>query len=498
MQEFFSRNTFDGLWDDLESMIEGDELSAAVEVIPDIVEWSEKYIILPTGKHIRFMDHQRAIFGEAFRLDPITGKLPYSTIVYSCPKKSGKTALNAVVMAFWLYNIEPPNEIICAANKRDQAISRGFDEAKGYIERNPALMAQVVKFTDKLITLKNGSSILAVPNDFSGEAGSNHGLTTWDELWGFKSERDQRFYDELTPVPTRLNSIRFISTYAGFEGESTLLENLYYQVFNPNKTLKEGIGRPLGVDFPVYTKDRLFMYWDHEARMPWQTEAYYNEQRQEVRPNTFLRFHNNIWVSSESGLFDMEKWDACVDPDHSPPLPDKNIMLFVGVDASIKKDRSAVVSVYRENGKVKLGPKRFWQPTPDEPMDLEETMEKYLLELHAGYTLLSVKYDPWQFHRSATTLIKAGIPMDEFPQTGGNLTEMGQNIYDLVEYGNIVLYDCKHMRYEATCSIAKETGRGLKLTKDKSTQKIDQIVALAEAALDLTKTNSAFGDCQIL
>lgn len=490
-------NTFDGLWDKLEGVIEGDD-AGVPDVIPDIVEWSEKYIILPSGKHIYFLDHQRAIFKDAFRFDKDTGKLPYSTIVYSCPKKSGKTALNAVVMAFWLYNIEPPNEIICAANKRDQAISRGFDETKGYIERNPALMAQTVKWTDKLITVKNGSSILAVPNDFSGEAGSNHGLTTWDELWGFKTERDQRFYDELTPVPTRLNSIRFISTYAGFEGESTLLENLYYQIFNQNKTLKEeGIGRPLGEDFPVYTKGRLFMYWDHEARMPWQTEEYYVEQEQEVRPNTFLRFHRNQWVSSESGLFDMEKWDACVDPTHSPPLPDKNVMLFVGVDASVKKDRSAVVSVYLEGGKVKLGPKRFWQPTSDEPMDLEETMEAYLEELYAGYTLLSVKYDPWQFHRSATTLVKKGLPMEEFPQTGGNLTEMGQNIYDLVEYGNIVLYGCRHMRYEATCSIAKETGRGLRLTKEKSTQKIDQIVALAMAALKGSKTASAFSDCNI-
>ena len=78
-----------------------------------------------------------------------------------------------------------------------------------------------------------------------------------------------------------------------------------------------------------------------------------------------------------------------------------------------------------------------------DPIDLEETMEAFLLELNEGYTLLSVKYDPLQFHRSAVTLKKKGLPMIEFPQTGGNLTEMGQNLYDLVEYGNIVLYSCK-------------------------------------------------------
>ena len=188
----------------------------------------------------------------------------------------------------------------------------------------------------------------------------------------------------------------------------------------------------------------------------------------------------------------MDRWDACVNPKHRPPLPDKSVHLYVGVDASVKKDRSAVVSVYRENGIKKLGPKRFWQPTAEDPMDLEETMEKYLEELYEGYTLQTVKYDPFQFHRSATTLKKKGLPMEEYPQVSSNLTEMGQNLYDLVEYGNIVLYACKDLRYEATCAIAKETSRGLKIMKEKSTQKIDEIVALAMAALDMSKSNSLF------
>ena len=77
--------------------------------------------------------------------------------------------------------------------------------------------------------------------------------------------------------------------------------------------------------------------------------------------------------------------------------------------------------------------------------------------------------------------------MEEFPQTTANLTEMGQNLYDLIEYGNITLYPCKDMRYEATCSIAKETGRGLRIVKEKSTAKIDQIIGFAVAGLEAVK-----------
>ena len=447
-----------------------------------LTEWAEHFIILPTGKRIHFEPHQKAILDHCFDFGE-NGKLPYAINVYSCIKKSGKTTINAVVMAYWLYNIEPPNEIICAANKKDQAVARGFKEAKGFIQRNPVLHREVVRIGERGVELRNGSTILAIPNDFAGEAGSNHGLTTWDELWGFTTERDRRLYDELTPVPTRKNSIRFITTYAGHEGESKLLEDLYRQVFSQDGSVKEGIERPLGEDFPAYATGEMFMVWDHEARMPWQTPEYYKSQKQHLRTNTYLRLHENRWVSSESGLFNMEMWDRCVDPNHSPPLANKHMKLFVGVDASVKKDRSAVVSVYRDNGKIKLGPKRFWQPTPNDPMDLEETMERYLLDLYRLYTVRSVVYDPYQFWRSATTLQKRGLPMREFPQTTGNLTEIGQNLYDIVEYGNIVLYACKDLRFEATCAIGKDTGRGLRIVKERRSQKIDQIIALAMAAI---------------
>jgi phage terminase large subunit-like protein len=452
-------------------------------MIPRFSTWTETFIKLPNGKPLQLEDHQRLILDHVFDFSA-GGLLPYDTIVYSCVKKSGKTAVNAIVQTFWALNVEPPNEIITCANKKEQAISRGFKEARGFIERNPLLRREVSSITANQITMKNGSTIVAIPIDFSGEAGSNHGLTLWDELWGFTTERERRLYEELTPVPTRQNSIRFITTYAGFEGESQLLEDIWLEVFHKNGTVKEGIARPLGDDFPAYAKGRLFVYWDHEPRMPWQTAEYYAEQRRTLRVNTYLRLHENRWVSSEVSLFDMEKWDACTDAKHRPPMANKNVMLYAGVDASVKRDRSAVVTVYYDylNNRMKLGPKRFWQPSKLNPMDLEVTMEAYLRFLAKDFTLCAALFDPYQFHRSSMTLKKDGLPMVEYPQTVANMTEAGQGLFDLVEYGNLVLYPCKDLRYEATCAIGKDTGRGLRIIKDKSSAKIDQIVALAMAA----------------
>jgi phage terminase large subunit-like protein len=459
----------------------GEVMSKVVDFIP----WCEAFLILPEGEPLRFEPHQKDIFEHIFKFDD-AGRLPYSLIIYSCPKKSGKTTMEAAAMAWVAFNW-PNDEVLCCANSRDQVISRAVREFRGFIERNPMLRRECSRYTEKEIRLRNGTTISALTNDASIQAGANNSLSVWDELWGYVSLRDQKLWDELTPPPTRPNAFRFVGTYAGFEGESNLLEEIYWRVFERDGTVKPGVTRPLGDDFPCYAVGELFMYWDHEARMPWQTTEYYESQRNQLRPSAYLRLHENRWVSSEQSLFDMDRWDLCCDMGHKKPLPSKDVRLFVGVDASVKRDRSAVVSVFRDGPKICLGPKKYWQPTAEHPMDLEETMEAFILELARDFTIELVYYDPFQFHRSATTLGKAGIPLQEYAQSTGNLTEMGSNLYDLVDQLNIAMYPCAVLRQEAKVTIGKETARGFRIAKEKQSQKIDQVVALAMAAIACAK-----------
>src|SRR5215475_4551200 len=72
-----------------------------------------------------------------------------------------------------------------------------------------------------------GAAISAIASDYAGAAGANPTISCFDELWGYTSERSRRLWDEMIPSPARKISCRFTSTYAGFEGESTLLEELH-------------------------------------------------------------------------------------------------------------------------------------------------------------------------------------------------------------------------------------------------------------------------------
>lgn len=446
----------------------------------NLCQFIDEFAIREDQQPLRLEDHQRKILTEAFRYDE-EERFIYRTIIYSAPKKSGKTAINALVCLWWSFCVQPPDEVIIASNDLDQSISRVFDASKGFISRNQELKERSDPPGRLLIRLKNDTTIKAIPSDYTGEAGANQGLVSFDELWGFMSEKSRRLYEELTPVPTRKNSIRFISTYAGWEEESTLLEDLYSRIFDKQGNVKPSVKRPLGEEFPVYTIGDLFVYWDHEPRMEWQTPEYYESQRSDLRVNTFLRLHENKWVSNESSLFDMEDWDACIDPEYKPPLPDKSIRLYVGADASTKKDRSAVVSVYRKDNLLQLGPFRTWQPSKKEPMDLEATMEAYIRELAGGYQVAEVRYDPYQLLRSSTTLSHAGVKMIEFPQTVNNLTEAGQALYDSVKHKTLKLYKDDELTKEARFAVGKETPRGMRIVKEKASHKIDAIVALAMA-----------------
>jgi phage terminase large subunit-like protein len=439
------------------------------------------------GQPWRLTDHQRAILRHAFAFDQ-DGCLPWDTIVYSCPKKSGKTAINASLTLWWGFTQESPNELLITANDLEQAQGRVFKACVGMLRSNPDL-ARSAEITTKQITLSNGTSITVLASEYAGAAGSNHGFTSWDELWGYTSESSRRLWEELTPVPTRRNSIRLVTTYAGFEGESELLWSLYQLGVGPDEHAG-GQGGRLHPELPLYAnrEARLLCYWDHAPRLPWQTPAYYATQRRTLRPSTFLRQHENRWTVAESVFITPALWDTCVDRDRTSLLPTREHALFVGVDASTKHDSSAVVAVrWDTNNKnattLILASHRIWRPSPESPLDLEATIEAYLRELHARYRVKAILCDPYQLHRSITTLKAAGLPIQEFPQTVDRTTRMGQALFDLLQGRNITLYPSPELRQQALATVAIENPRGFRIAKDKAANKIDAIVALAMACV---------------
>lgn len=445
------------------------------------------------GQPFHLYPHQREILRLAFTLDD-QGILPWTTIVYACPKKSGKTAVNALVTLAWAYTMEAPNECYILANDQEQARSRAYGAATKLIRKHPELL-RAVDGEDRGLAgggfdLDNGTIVRALASDAAGAAGSNHGFVSFDELWAYTSQGAQRLWDEMTAVPTRKNSVRFITTYAGFENESKLLWELYETGVGTDE-YRRGRGQRLHPTLPVYGNREagLLVYWDHEPRMEWQTAKYYSREKITMRAAAYLRVHENRWVSSTARFLTGEQWDALVDETLRPRVRAKALRVVVGVDAATKKDSLGLVAVTwdAQAQKVRLVNKAVFRPSPGQPVELEETATATLRRWHTAYDIESVVYDPYQFVAIAQRLEAEGMPMEEYPQTSDRLTAMGQTLWDLIVGRNLVVYADPDLREHALNAVSVETPRGWKLAKDKATKKIDLLIALAMACHRVTR-----------
>jgi hypothetical protein len=435
----------------------------------------EQVLVNPeTGKPFELLPAEQAFLDHAFKTGE-SGRLLYGEQIFAAPKKSGKTGFAAlyVLIMTWLYGGRFP-EIVLAANDLDQSVGRVFEAVKRIIEHSPRLAKEASITANKITFPAIGGTITANPSDHAGAAGANPVLSVFDELWGYVSERSRRLWDEMVPPPTRMIAARLVVTYAGYEGESELLWELY----------RRGSKQP-EVAPSLRAGDGMLMAWHHEPIAPWRTAEWLEDMRRSLRPGQYLRMICNEFVSSESSFCDMDDWDACVSPDIRPVASDKSLPVWVGVDASVKHDSTAiaVVAWNAATKRVVLVSHRIFQPTPDRPLDFEQCVENTVKDYARQFIVRGVFFDPYQMVATAQRLQAAGIPMREFNQSGANLTVMGNNLYGLIKARQLVVYPDKAIRLAVSRTVAKETPRGLQITKEKASHKIDVVVALAMAAL---------------
>lgn len=433
-------------------------------------ETSKPFVLY--GEEIEFLRRAFTLMSD--------GRLPFPELLFSAPKKSGKTALAAFAMLYCIVALGGPYaEGICLANDLDQSTGRVYQAIARIVRASPLLRRAAKIEVSKITFTSTGATIIAVANEYAGAAGANPTLAVFDELWGYASERSRRLWDECVPSPTRKVSARLTVSYSGFEGESTLLEDLY----------KRGMsGKKIGTDLRA-TSDGLLCYWTHLLRAPWQSAEWETQMRSALRPNQFLRMIENRWVTTESSFIEMAAWDACVDAEIRPIISQPRLSVWVGCDASYKHDSTAIVACAydRSSRRVRVVKHFIFQPSPENPLDFETTIEATLLELCRTFYVRQVFFDPYQLVAVSQRLTRARVPMTEFPQTSANLTEASSNLYDLIVARNLHAYSDATLRLALSRAVAVESGRGWRITKEKQSHKIDVVIALAQAALGAAK-----------
>ena len=520
------RKNDDGLsrneaWQRLSASLPAALQTAALRAADDIVTWAEQAfsVLEPLGP-IRLAPHQKSLLRLLERRRP-DGRHAFTTVVYSAPKKSGKTTVAALVAR---YRAETGlrQEIVCAANDLEQAQGRVFQAIRTSIELNEHWERHWETTHRVLRHRASGSVIRAVPSDFKGEAGGNHSMAVFTELWGYETEAARRLYEELTPVPTR-DSTRLVETYAGFEGEADLLWDLYEQGVLSGRQHTGGeldalTGCGLGVfaeaesadaPVPVWVDEPagLLVYWDSgeiARRMPWQQGergvTYYAEQAATLRPAQFDRLHNNRWVTPEEAFVPLEWWDACADAPGPPLLPGLRDGMVLAADASVTGDTTALVGVTRHPDhrrhpdELVVRFARCWQPSRERPMNYAETLLPAIREACEHWNVTKVCYDAYQLHQPMTDLKRElMVWVSDFKQQSDRERADKQR-YDLIRERRIHHFGEQQpaLRAHVLQANAKLSGpdeRRMRIVKRSSGQPIDLVVALSMAAYEARRLN---------
>lgn len=371
---------------------------------------------------LRLLPFQRGLLRAALEWDAENGRFRWQTIVWSTPKKTGKTTIAAAV-TLWYAFVFPGSEVILLANDGRQASDRVFAAIRQSLELHPVGGARVLKSE---IRFGNGTVIFPMPVDAAGASGANPALTVFTEVWAYTTPQKHQLWSELTPPPTVPNALRWVESYSGITGTGSVLELLYKKCTETREFLRipDAPGHTVMVD----RGGRIFYYYDHGLpamhRFGWQTDEYFTAQRATLPPSDFERFHLNEWVARGGDHLAPEWFANCiVDDALLDEVADRPIVL--GVDVGIVRAGYAVVGVTKYDATRYIVTDALLFLPGGFNVNLPSALDA-IVSICKSRAVVEVAYDPYQFESDAQRLRQNFIAFaNPFQQRSRGIADAG-------------------------------------------------------------------------
>jgi phage terminase large subunit-like protein len=481
------------------------------------------------GTKMKVRPWQRDFLAAVYREDA-DGNRPVRTAVLSMGRKNGKTCLASALALCHLAGpeAEPRGEIYSLANDRDQA-ARIFAEIAAILRLHPELgpLCNLIRF-NKVIEVLSGPAEGSIFRALSAEATTKMGLSPSFAI-----------YDELGSAPKR-DLYEAIDSALGAR-QNPLLMAISTQAASDHAIMSELIDYGLRVndgeiEDPSF---HLTLHCAPEGADPWSAEAWAaanpalgdfrsleDVERQAAQaqlvPSKESAFRNlilNQRVAAEEKFIARAEWEACGE---APAVVPKQ-RCFAGLDLSGGRDLTALVLVFPTadgsfdvlcrfflpaNGIGERDDREPWQLwarqghltlIPGNTIDPTAVAEE-IARLVGTYDVTAIGFDRWRIEdlRRELTAIGCEVPLEPY---GQGFKDMAPAV-DLLER---VVADRKlrhgiHPVLRASAShavVVRDAAGNRKLAKDRSTGRIDGLVALtialgtsarfeAEPVLDVT------------
>jgi phage terminase large subunit-like protein len=428
-------------------------------------------------------------------------------------KGCGKTPMSAGLALFGLVaDHEAGAQCLVGATTREQA-NIGYDDARKMVEASPMLSRVIDRSVTTLSVPSTNSFLRAV---------SSEGRT----LDGHEHPNDLVLAKLRASVKGRRQPLVIAITNAGFDRTSVCWQQHAYglQVLDgvaPNDSHFVYICaldpcaacRAAGHVAPVEGCARCDSWRDESTWIKTNpslpitpTLEYLREQVREAvgmpaKESLVRRLNFCEWLESHSRWLDMEAWHACAGAVDKAELAGQPC--YGGLDLGQSDDVSAFVRIWMlEGGRVAVRC-RFWVPEsaltafPNRPYDVwrrsghltvtagdvtdYDQVEAEVIELCRDSGVLEVGYDKRFAQQMALHLEGAGLSVVDTPQ-GYALNEALRRTHDLIKAQTLLHDRDPILAWMAGNAVVRHGMRGeIRLDKEKSSEKVDGIAALAMA-----------------
>lgn len=476
------------------------------------IDWFPRYLKHTKGRWagvpFELLPWQKDVVGRLFGTLKDDGSRQYKRVYVEIPKKNGKSELAAGIALRLLFaDGEPGAEVYSAAADRDQA-AIVFNVAADMIRQSPELVKRCKIIDSTKRVFHNSGSVYRV---LSAEAHTKHGFNVhgviFDEL---HAQPNRELWDVLTvgSGDARRQPVFFAITTAGYDRHS-----ICWEIHEYAQKVRDGI-----IDDPSFLP---IMYYaddgdDWTDESTWRKcnpslgetitidsvrEACKMAQETPALENTFRQLRLNQWVKQESRFLPMKHWDAC------PPIDDLDLdgeEFYCGLDLASTTDIAAFVRVRSTSeGFIDVFP-MFWVPedtihdrakrdgvpyelwvkqgfmisTTGNVIDYK-SIRQYIIDLGQKYQLREIAYDRWNASQLVQDLADDGATMVPFGQGFASMSAPTKELLTRVLSHSIRHNDNPVLRWMADNMVVRKDPAGnLKPDKEKSTEKIDGIVAL--------------------
>ena len=485
------------------------------------IKWCEDHLYLPDGKFVGQKLVMASFMQEDFRAI-YDNKVPTRRAIISRPRKQAKTCECAFIVLLHLcgYEAKANSQLYSCAQSRDQA-AQIFDYAAKIVRISPTLRDHVkVKDSAKeLHCIGTGVRYKALSAETATALGKNPALIIHDEIGQVRGPRWTLYEAMETATGTQENPLTvIISTQAPTDADllSVLIDDA--KAGHDPRTVLRFDAAPMALDpfdektialanpaFDIFmNKDEVMAMADDARRMPAREAEYRNlvlNQRIEASAQ-FIKPPQ--WAACNAPVASIEGRDCYAGLD----LSETNALTALVLISKIDRVWHAVPTFWLPEEGIRdrahtdrvpydvLAEKGFIQLTPGGSVEYEH-VAKDIAKIFRKHNVRKAAFDRWHFTQFKPWLIKAGFSEQqladrwfEFGQGTQSMSPALRELESVILQKELAHGDNPVMNMCAANAVviggdgskeASKDSSNRKLSKKRSTGRIDGMVALAMA-----------------